>query len=153
MRREAVQGGPDQPRRHKEELTECKKILQNGATVFGEDAFGMELDAPDGKGFVADTHDFAFVGGSGDFKAIGECVAFDDEGMIAGGGERIGHVFEQLLFVVLNRRGFAVHHAVIDDDVGAEGVADALVAEADAENGNFAAEMANDIVGEAAFAG
>ena len=45
-----------------------------------------------------------------------------------------------------------MHHAVIDDDVGAEGVADALVAKADAEDGDFAAEMANDIVGEAAFA-
>ena len=62
----------------------------------------MELDAPDGEGFVADTHDFAFVGGSGDFEAIGECVAFDDEGMIARSGEGVRHVFEQLLLVVLN---------------------------------------------------
>jgi len=49
--------------------------------------------------------------------------------------------------LVLNRRGLAVHHAVIHDDLSAEGVADALVSEANAENGNaFPPKCADDIV-------
>lgn len=112
----------------------------------------MELDAPDGKGFVADAHDFAFVGFGGDFEAVGEGFFFDDERVVAGGGERIGHVLEEVFVVVPDGGRFAVHHAVVDNDVAAEGVADALVAQADAEDGDFAGEVFDDVVGEAGFA-
>ena len=60
--------------------------------------------------------------------------------MIAGGGEGIGHAREKVLAVVLDGGGFAVHHAVIDDDLRAEDMADALVAEADAKERQARAE-------------
>ena len=112
----------------------------------------MELHAPDRKGFVANAHDFAFVGLGGYLQAIGQSVALDHERMVARRGKRVRHIFEQVLFVVLNRRCFAVHHTVVDDDLGAEGVADALMPEANAKDGDLAAEMPNDIVGRSAFA-
>ena len=111
----------------------------------------MELDAPDGKLLVFDAHDFAFVGFGRDFEAIGQCVALDDEGVIAGGGEGVGHAFEEVFAVVFHERSFAVHHAVVHNDVAAEDVADALMAKTDAEGWNLRAEGADDFVGEAGF--
>ncbi len=70
--------------------------------MFGEDAFGMELDAPDREVLVADAHDFAFVGFGSDFEAVGEGIALDDERVIAGGGEGIGYAGEKVFGVVFN---------------------------------------------------
>jgi hypothetical protein len=44
-----------------------KEVLQNLAPAFGQDALGMELDAPNGIFSVAHAHDFAFFGFGGDF--------------------------------------------------------------------------------------
>jgi len=113
----------------------------------------MELDAPDGKLLVFDAHDFAFVGFGGDFEAIGECVALDDEGMVTCGGKWIGHAFKEVFAIVFHEGSFAVHHAVVHNDVAAENVSDALMAEADSERGDLGAEGADDFVGEAGFFG
>ncbi len=56
--------------------------------VVGRDAFGVELDAVDGFGFVGYAHDDAIVGLRGDLQGVGAGFAFDDEGVIAGDGER-----------------------------------------------------------------
>ena len=47
---------------------ELEEVFQNLAAVLREDAFGMELDAPDGKLLVFDAHDFAFIGFRGDLE-------------------------------------------------------------------------------------
>ena len=73
-------------------------------------------------------------------------TAFDHQRMVAGAWKRVWHPFEQILAVVLNQRGFPVHHAVIDDDISAEHVADALVAKANAQGRNFWTECADDFV-------
>ena len=51
----------------------------------------MKLDAVDGELFVAQAHDLALGGPCGDFKAVGQGLAFDDERVIAGGLKRSGH--------------------------------------------------------------
>src|SRR5690606_39403450 len=42
-----------------------------------------------------------------------------------------------------DRRGLAVHHGFCPDHLAAEGLADGLVAQADAENGAFAGKVAD----------
>ncbi|MDB6122406.1 MAG: hypothetical protein JWQ71_1399 [Pedosphaera sp.] len=112
----------------------------------------MKLHAPDGILLVTDAHDFAFVSLGGDFEAIGDGVALDDEGVITGRGKRVRHVLEEIFAVVLNGRRFAVHHAIVHDDFSAESMTDALMAEADAEEWQLGAEGADDLVGQAGFA-
>ena len=112
----------------------------------------MKLHAPDGKFPVLHAHDFALVGFRRDFQAGGQGVALDDERMIARGRKRIGHALEQVQAVVFDERGFAMHHPVVHDHVGAEGVADALVAEADAEQRNLRPERADDFIRETGLA-
>src|SRR5579859_1773485 len=112
----------------------------------------MELHAPDRKILVPDAHDFAFVSFSGDFQTVGQGVALDDEGVIARGGKGIGHAFKEVLPVMLYGRSLAVHHAVIDDDLAAEGVANALMSQTNAEERGIAAKSADDFIGEAGFA-
>ncbi len=132
---------------------QLQEIRQNLFAVFGEDGFGMELDAPDGVLFVAEAHDLAFgFGFGGDLEGVGQRVAFDEERVVAGGGEGIGHAFEKVAAIVIDGRGFAVHEAVGADDFAAEDVAHTLVAEADAKHGDGGAEGLDDVVGEAGFA-
>src|SRR5579859_511766 len=70
--------------------------------------------------------------------------------MVAGRGKRVRHSLEQILAVVFNPRCFAVHHPIIYNHFRTEGVADALVAQADAKDRNApAAELADDLVREA----
>lgn len=101
---------------------------------------------------MPDTHDFAFGGFGGDIEAVREGLALDDERVVADGVERAGDIGKELLLVVEDGRCFAVHHAIVHHDTGAEGMADALVSQADAQQGDSSAEGADDIVGEAGFA-
>ena len=55
--------------------------------------------------------------------------------MVARAGHGLREVAEDAAVVVLDGRGFAVHELRGADDLGAEGCADGLVAEADAERG------------------
>ena len=52
----------------------------------------MELDGFDGQLAMPDAHDYTVFRFGGDFEAVGQGVAFDNEGMVAGGGERIGRL-------------------------------------------------------------
>ena len=69
--------------------------------------------------------------------------------MIAGGGHGRGESAEDGLAVVLDRAGLAVHQVLGADDLSAESGADGLMSEADAEHGNFAGEVADDVDADA----
>ena len=113
----------------------------------------MELHAPDRQSLMAHAHDLAFLGLGCDLEAIRQRVPLDDERMVACRGKGIWHAFEKILTIVLNHRSFAMHHAVIDDDICSKGVTDALMAQANTENRNFLAELSDDVVGETGFVG
>jgi hypothetical protein len=105
---------------------------------FGEDGFGVELNALDGEFAVAEAHDDAVLGFGGDVQHARERFALDDEGVVAGGGEGVGEVAEDTLAVMIDRAGFAVEEFGGADDLRTEGRADGLMAQADAENGQLA---------------
>ncbi len=112
---------------------EAEKIPKEVLAMAGEDRFGMELDAVDGILPMADAHDFAFGGVGVDDERVGHGGGIDDERMVARGFEGAGEIGEDAGVVVEDGRGFAVHEASRADDGAAVNVADALVAEADAE--------------------
>ena len=113
----------------------------------------MELDAVNGQFAVGKAHDFAFGGFGGDFEAAGEGFAFDDEGVVAGCLEGAGEAGEDILTGVENGGGFAMHEARGADDIAAEDLADALVAEADSEDRDFSAEFADGVATDAGLGG
>jgi len=127
---------------------EFEEVFQEFLVVLGEDGFGVELDAVDWGFLLGDAHDFAFFGPSGDFEAIGQGLAFDDERVISGGLEGTGFVGEDALALVEDGRGFAVHWTIRADDSAAIDLADGSVAEAHSEDGgggsNFADEVQRD---------
>ena len=111
----------------------------------------MELHAVDGELAVAQAHDFALGGFGGDFERGGEGLALDEQGVVARGFEGIGQAGEDAGAVVQDGRGLSVHEPASADDVAAEDVADALVAEANAEQRGGGAETSDDFVADAGF--
>ncbi len=62
---------------------EIKEIRQKGMAMLRGNAFRVKLDAVQGIGFVLKTHDDAIAGFSRYLEAIGKCLAFNGQGVIA----------------------------------------------------------------------
>ena len=126
------------------EALHLEEILNQALAVVGEDGLGVELHAFDGEGLVAEAHDGAGVGrvgaggdAGGDLELVGDGVFADDERVVARAGHGLREVAEDGAVVVLDGLGLAVHELRRADDLAAEGCADGLVAEADAEDGDL----------------
>ena len=135
-----------------------EEVADHLVAALGEDAFGMELDALNGEGAMAQAHNHGvpiavFGGAGGDGQFAGERALGHDERVIAGAGERGGQIVEDALAVVIDGAGFAVHEMGGADDLAAEGLADGLVAETDAEDGHFSGHVANERDENAGLAG
>src|SRR2546423_660860 len=102
----------------------------------------MELDAENRMFAMLEPHDLALFGASGDGQRR-ILIQFDDEGVVARGAEPIGEASENPFPAVADLGGFAVKRPLGADNSSAESLADALVAEADAENGELARKLAN----------
>ena len=78
-------------------------------------------------------HDQPVVGFGGDVQAVGEGGTVDDQRVIAGGLEGLWRSLENTLAGVGDHRQLAVHELRRAFDMAAKGLADRLMAEADAE--------------------
>ncbi len=88
----------------------------------------------------------------GHFKiGVGPRFLLSDQRMVPRCVERVTHSGKQPFAVVVNRRNLAVHDPVVANHIAAEGVADALVPQTHAENGNGSAEAFQHVVGNARF--
>jgi hypothetical protein len=74
------------------------------------------------------------------FQAVGQRFALDGQRVVAGAGQRVGQALEDADVLVMHRRHLAVHQLLGVHDLAAEGFADGLVAQADAEQRNLAGE-------------
>ena len=111
---------------------ELEEVLQNFHSALGRDAFRVKLYAPDWERFMAQAHNFAFLGFRGHFERVRERGAFNEQGVIAGGGKVLRHVFEDVAIFVMDGRCLAVHQAIGANDTPAEIMADRLMSEAHA---------------------
>ena len=113
----------------------------------------MELDALDGQGAVAQSHDHTVRRGGADLELVGHRGRAHHEGVVARRHERVGQTGKETLAVVMDLRGLAVHEVGCLDDLATVGLPDALVAQAHPEERNLAAELANGIEAHAAVLG
>ena len=77
-------------------------------------------------------------------RSAGSESSLDDQGVVAGAGERRGQAGEDALAVVLDRAGLAVHELLRAHHVATEGLADGLMAQADAKDGRFAGHVTDE---------
>jgi acyl-CoA thioesterase I len=124
----------------------AQKILHDRSAFLRQNAFGMKLHAPNGMLFVPDSHDLSFVGFSGNLQTVRHRIALDHKRMITRRGERIRHPPKKILAVVPDRRGFAMHHPIINNDVRAKRMADALVPQTNPEDRKLRSKCSNDFV-------
>ena len=117
-----------------------KEILQELLAGFGEDGFGVELDAFDFVATMTEAHDDAVVGFGSDGEFARQGFSFDNQRVITGGGERVGKFAENAFAVVMDLAGLAVEKLRGTNDFPAEGGADGLVAEANPEDGKFSSQ-------------
>ena len=101
-----------------------------------EDRFGVELDAPQVAGFVAQAHDQAAAVGGRDFQTVGKPLGRNHPRMVASGAKpRPQPVEERIVGHDADVRADAVVDFGEVLQPGAERLADGLFAEADAQNG------------------
>src|SRR5205823_2704839 len=96
-------------------------------------------------------HDLVVVGPGGDLVFRRQRAIADDQAVIAGRREGVGHAGVDRAAVVVDLIGLAVHEPGGALDDGAGGETDALVPEAHAEHRQLWAEMADDVVGHTAL--
>ena len=135
-------------------LRQIEEILQQCRPFNGEETFGMKLDAVQGPGLVADAHDLPFGRPRGDFEVrVLKRLAPNDEAVIAGGVERVRQAGEDPSAVVVDGGHLAVHDPGIADHLAAERMADALMAEADAERRHGRGKAAENVIRHAGLIG
>src|SRR5437588_6800723 len=105
--------------------------------MFGSDAFGMELNSMDIAAFVGETHDDTLVRFGGDLEAVRQALPLDDQRVITCRFKIIGDLIENPLLPVMDGRQLAVHEHRRRHHLSAESLADGLVAETHAEDGDL----------------
>src|SRR5205807_4312842 len=133
--------------------SEAEEVGQQDLPVLGQDRFGMELNALDGPPAVAQPHHLPVVGARRDLELFRHRVGEDGQRVVPGGAERRGDAPEHAAAVVLDRGRLAVHLPPGARDRGAEGLADRLMAEADAEDRDARPEPADNLEGDARVVG
>ncbi len=94
---------------------------------------------------MADGHDDAAVGLGGDLQLVlGEALTLDGERVVAGRIEGVGQAVEDAGTLVADEGGLAVEDLARAGDGAAERLADGLVAQTDAEDGQLAGEVADE---------
>src|SRR5262245_63787683 len=118
------------PRRQTRELEEIGK---QGVAVLGGDALWVELHAVHGMGAVLQAHNQP-AGFGRHRKVLGKALALHDQGVIARNLKPPGQSSEYTFARVADARELAVHWLRGAHDVAAVGLADGLMAEANAQD-------------------
>jgi len=116
----------------------CRKseeILKNAQTMFGSNAFRMELHAMRRKPLVRKRHDET-IGFRRHRQDIRHGVAAHDEGMVARREKRSVDTVKNRFSLVFDRRELAMHGFRRPDDLAAISLSERLMAEANPKNRN-----------------
>jgi hypothetical protein len=128
----------------KRDSAELQEICEEHIARIREDRLRVKLHPEDRILSMGERHDRAVTRPCCDLKTRGERCAFDDEGMIAAGGQWIGHAREQRSAFVKYLRRAAVHRLIGADDASAECLSDCLVPKAYAQDRNLCVELFDD---------
>jgi hypothetical protein len=118
-----------------------QKVLEHGVAVLGQDAFGVELHAFNRQRLVAHAHDFAVLRPGRHFQHLGAGGALDGQRVVAVDRELFRQPGKHALLRGGDDAGLAVHQLLRADDVAAKRRANALVAQAHAQDGQLAGKV------------
>src|SRR5215203_412829 len=121
-------------------FAEVQEVGEEMRTGAGEHRLGVELHAPVGQRAVAQAHQRAVVRPGQGLQLLGQGALLHLQAVVAGGLEGVRQAGEDPLVAVAHGRGLAVHQPGGAVDRGAEGDAQGLMAEADAEQGHGGAQ-------------
>src|SRR5690349_14671272 len=117
----------------------------------------MKLHAVNRKPAMSDAHHLArlagVIGPRTDFKIIVHLVRPDDEAVIPRGDEGIREPCKDPLRIVVDLRDLAMHRAVGAVDLPAVHFPDALMTQANAQNGHPGTEPLDHVLGDPGFTG
>src|SRR4051794_18125921 len=113
----------------------------------------MKLHALQWISLVPDAHDLALVGPRHDLELLGQGVRLDHQAMVARGLERVGEIAIDALAIMVNPRRLSMHDPLGTHDPRAEGMADALVPKANAQERYLGGEQGHQVIGNARFQG
>src|SRR6185503_10238183 len=130
-----------------------QKIPEQRMAVLGKDRLRVELHAFDRERLVAHAHDLSVIGPRADLEASGQARPLDRKRMIAGCLETVGQSFEYAAAVVVDRGDLAVHQLGGVNDVPAESLAYALVAQAHPQDRSLAGKALDERHRDARFVG
>ena len=106
----------------------------------------MELDAFERIALVAHSHDLILIGPGDDLELVRQRAGLDHQAVISRRLERVGKAAIDPPAVVMDPRRLAVHDPAGSDDLGAQGMSDALMAQADAQERDPGREPRDDVV-------
>src|SRR5699024_800393 len=113
-------------------------VAEHEIAAFGEHGLGVELDAEERLLAVLDGHDDAVLGARGHLELLEvERLVDDRQRMVAGHRQRVRAAEEEALLVVGDDRCLAVHEHGRMRHLRAEDLAEGLMAQADAEDGQI----------------
>ena len=116
--------------------------------MLGEHRLRVELHAPEGQAPVPQGHDLALGRRGHDLEARGQAFPGHEQRVVARGLERAGQAGEDPLAGMVDGRRLPVPGTAGADHLAAHGRAQALVAQADAEDRDPGAEAHDHVVGD-----
>src|SRR5450759_2052155 len=130
---------------------EIEKILQQQTAMFGRDALGMELHAVHRQAGMRKPHHQMIIGFGVDGELARHAGAIEHQRMIARRLEWSVDAAEHAGVGVTNFGQFAMHRHRCAHDFAAEGLADCLMTETDAEDRNARRRLADEIEADASL--
>ncbi len=129
--------------------TVVEESLEEFVGTAARDGFRVELHAFNRHGLVTDTHDVAVGSAGSHFEIRRERRFVDDEAVVTREDVLLADGAEESLAVEVDFFGDAVLDELGLHDLGAEGITDGLVTEANAENRELAGEVLDGFDGDA----
>ena len=119
----------------------------------GQNRLGMKLDSPEGEFLVTQPHDLTLCRLCGDFQTLWQRFPTHQQAMVAGSLKRIWKPLKQILPIVDDRRGFAMHETPSPHHFTTIDITDALMAEADPQQGITSCKTANHLIADTGLLG
>ena len=114
-----------------------QEIFQHGVAVLGQDGLWMELHTFDIQLSVFDAHDLAIVGPGRDLQVRRTSRALDGQGVVTVDSELRGQPRKHPFLGGGDLTGFAMHEFLCTDDLSTHGSANALMTQANPQNGEL----------------
>ena len=126
-----------------------QEVFQQALAYLGHNRLRVKLDTLNRKPAVTQSHNDAVCCSGADLEAVGQAITHYRQGVVANGGEGVGQTLKEPPAVVVDKRGLAVLDFTGAADPGPVAVADALVSQADAQDGEPAPELTDNLIGYA----